>query len=101
MDAVLVTNEVVSDLISRIRYGILCKLDMEKAYEHVNWGFIDNMLTRMRFGAKWRKWINACIITSSFEIMVNGGFCRSSRHLEVLDKGTHYRHCCLLLSCRL
>lgn len=36
MDAVLVANEVVDDLIFRNREGFLRKLHMVKAYDHVN-----------------------------------------------------------------
>lgn len=36
VDAILVANEVVDDIVGNGREGILCKLDMEKAYNHVN-----------------------------------------------------------------
>lgn len=36
LDAVMVANEFVDDLVSRKREGILFKLDMEKAYDHVS-----------------------------------------------------------------
>lgn len=49
---------------------MLCKLDMEKAFDHVSWNFIDYMLDRLGFGGKW---IQTCIFTSNFTAMVNGG----------------------------
>ena len=36
MDATLIANEVVDSLIRRKEKGILCKLDKEKAYDHLN-----------------------------------------------------------------
>lgn len=63
---------MVDDLVSNKREGILCKLDMEKTYDHVNWKFMDYMLGRLIFGNKQRKWMNTCITTTSFAVMVNG-----------------------------
>ena len=43
---ILIANEC---LVSRIRYGaseVLCKLDLEKAYDHVHWSFVGLMLAR-------------------------------------------------------
>lgn len=36
MDGVLVANECVDVVIKKSNSGILCKLDMEKAYDSVN-----------------------------------------------------------------
>ena len=40
--------------------GILCKLDIEKAYDQINWNFI----LMMGFGTKWIGWIRWCISTA-------------------------------------
>lgn len=40
MEAVLIMNEVVGDLEFR-KGGVLCKLYMEKTYNHVSWSFVD------------------------------------------------------------
>ena len=47
------------------RSGLLDKLDPEKAYDKVNWGLLQYMLQRIHFGAKRRKWIQECILSSS------------------------------------
>lgn len=46
LDTVLLANEVVDEFVNNKREGIACKLDMEKAYDHVNWNFVDYMLGR-------------------------------------------------------
>lgn len=39
----------------------MCKLDMEKAYNHVSLDFVDYVLERLRFEWKWRRWICLCV----------------------------------------
>jgi hypothetical protein len=48
------------------------KLDLEKAYDHVNWDFLQYLLHRCGFGEKLRAWIRFCISTVRFSILVNG-----------------------------
>ena len=63
-------------------------MDIEKAYDHVNWGFLIMILKQMGFGDKWLKWINFCIKTVRFSILVNGepvGFFPSERGLRQGD----------------
>jgi len=66
----------------------LCKLDLEKAYDHVNWDFLIYMLQRCGFGERWREWIKFCFSTVKFFILVNGvpfGFFQSSRGIRQSD----------------
>lgn len=60
---------------SRLRgeaLGIMCKLDIEKAYDHVNWKFLLKVLAEMRFGERWMRWVGFCIKTVRFSILING-----------------------------
>lgn len=71
LNAVMVANEVIDDLVGNKRDGFLCEVDMEKTYDHVNWEFVDYMLGRLRFGNKWRRWMKSCITSPSFVVMIN------------------------------
>jgi len=51
---------------------VLCKLDLEKAYDYVNWEFLSYLLGCLGLGSIWRKWISAYISTSRFSILING-----------------------------
>lgn len=51
---------------------ILCKLDLEKAYDRVIWDFLDYMLRRLGFGIRWRQCMQICYGTASFSILLNG-----------------------------
>ena len=49
LGAVLVANEAVDSILRRNEGAILCKLDLEKAYDHVDWSFPCWVLERMGF----------------------------------------------------
>ena len=55
--------------------GVLCKLDVEKACDHVNWDFLIYMLDCCGFPEKWRKWVFFCISTIKLSILINGISC--------------------------
>ena len=57
LDVVLIANEAVDSILRGNEKGILCKLDIEKAYDHIRWDFLLQMLERMGFGSKWIRWI--------------------------------------------
>ncbi|WJZ96624.1 hypothetical protein VitviT2T_015290 [Vitis vinifera] len=52
LDAVLIANEAIDSMLKRNESGVLCKLDIEKAYDHLNWNFLLLVLQRMGFGEK-------------------------------------------------
>ena len=88
LNAVLIANEVVDSILRRKEKLILCKLDIEKVYDHIRWDFLLQILERMGFGLKWISWIKWCISTASFSVLFNGsptGFFRSSRGLRQGD----------------
>lgn len=85
LDAVLVAYECIESRLGSGIPRIICKLDNEKAYDHVNRDFIFYLLRRMGFGDRWCRWMKRCVSTVNFSALVNGvpeGFFSSSRSLR-------------------
>ena len=57
LDATLIANEVVDSMLRMNDGGLICKLDIEKAYDHVNWDFVIEVMRIMEFGHRWLTWI--------------------------------------------
>ena len=88
IDSVLIANEILDSRLKQGNPGVLCKLDIKKAYDHVNWDFLLYLLRRYGFSRQWCSWIRFCISTVRFSIIINGclqGFFVSSRGLRQED----------------
>lgn len=48
------------------------KVDFRKAYDSLEWGFIEEMLYEMNFSRKFIDWITVCVSSVSYSIMLNG-----------------------------
>ncbi|GKV07790.1 hypothetical protein SLEP1_g19511 [Rubroshorea leprosula] len=72
LDGVIIANEVIEEVKRKKKSSFIFKVDFEKAYDKVSWDFIDYMLMRMGFAAKWRKWMKECLQSSTVSILING-----------------------------
>ena len=85
LDGALIANKVVDAMLWRKESGVLCKLDIEKVYDPLDWDFLLKVMTKMSFGSKWTCWISWCISLATFSVMLNGspsGFFWSSRGMR-------------------
>ncbi|KAK9143620.1 hypothetical protein Syun_013020 [Stephania yunnanensis] len=62
LDSVLIASKVVEYATKINIHGFVMKL-YAKAYDKVDWEFLDYILMRKGFRLKWRKWIQGCLKT--------------------------------------
>jgi len=65
MDRILIANECVDWFRKKRKYGLVCKIDLEKAYDRVNWEFHFWALKK-RFWCERDKMDNGLLGSSSF-----------------------------------
>jgi len=72
LDGILVANEIVDEARKCQKELILFKVDFEKAYDTIDWGYLDDVMSKMGFPTLWRKWIKECIGTATALVLVDG-----------------------------
>ena len=63
----------------------MLKLDYEKAYDRIDWDFLDEMLLSRGFGSIFRGWIKSMLIGGAFCVRINdenSSFFRAGKGLK-------------------
>ncbi|GAU37021.1 hypothetical protein TSUD_207270 [Trifolium subterraneum] len=66
---------------------ILFKVDFERAYDTINWSFLERMMIKMGFAEGWLKWMRTCICQSSMSVLVNGSSTKDFNVFKGLRQG--------------
>ncbi|MFS8007526.1 putative RNA-directed DNA polymerase [Helianthus anomalus] len=72
LDGPLIINEVINWFKKCKRKAFLLKLDFEKAYDNVNWGFLRDAMLQMGFPCVWCEWVHAILSSARSAVLVNG-----------------------------
>lgn len=74
-DNIIVAYEALHIMNTRMRgkKGYMAvKLDTSKAYNRVEWAFLEKMMRKMGFAEQWIKMIMNCVSTVSYSVLING-----------------------------
>jgi hypothetical protein len=64
------------------------KLDMSKAYDRVEWRFVEMVMRRLGFEFEWIRLIMMCVKFAHYEVLINGTPTGGFNHLGGFAKGT-------------
>ncbi|GJW57182.1 putative RNA-directed DNA polymerase, eukaryota, reverse transcriptase zinc-binding domain protein, partial [Tanacetum coccineum] len=88
-DNILITQELMHNYhCNRGPPRCAFKVDIQKAYDTVDWCFLERILTCFGFHPNMIKWIMACVTSTLFSIRINGdvhGFIKGKRGLHQGD----------------
>ncbi len=72
LDAVASTQECIFSMFSKNIDGAILKIDLKKAYDCLDWGFIRCLLVKIGLRKEMISWIMACIEGVKYAINING-----------------------------
>jgi hypothetical protein len=71
LEGVLILHETIHELHRKKLDGVLLKIDFEKAYDKVEWPFLQQVMRMKGFDSKWCKWVEEFVRRGSVGIKVN------------------------------
>ncbi|GAU36575.1 hypothetical protein TSUD_362450 [Trifolium subterraneum] len=74
LDNVIIATEVIHALKRKTqgrRGELALKIDISKAYDKVDWGFLRGVMTKMRFTDVWIRWVMMCVGSVNYSVLMN------------------------------
>jgi hypothetical protein len=71
LESMVSTHEIIHEVVRGGRKGIILKLDYKKAYDRIDWDFLEEMLISRRFSQKWIQWVISLVKGGSIAIRLN------------------------------
>lgn len=72
LDGIVILNELIDEAKRKKIKIVIFKVDFAKAYDTVDWDFLDEMMEGLNFSSRWRMWIRECVSTASASVLING-----------------------------
>ncbi|GAU39328.1 hypothetical protein TSUD_60790 [Trifolium subterraneum] len=74
LDNALIATEVIHALKRKTkgrRGELTLKIDISKAYDKVDWGFLRGVMTKMGFTDVWIRWVMMCVSSVNYSMLMN------------------------------
>ncbi|GAU36566.1 hypothetical protein TSUD_277720 [Trifolium subterraneum] len=74
LDNALIATEVIHALKRKTqgrRGELALKIDISKAYDKVDWGFLRGVMTKMGFSDVWIQWVMMCVSSVNYSVLMN------------------------------
>ncbi|GKD36029.1 RNA-directed DNA polymerase, eukaryota, reverse transcriptase zinc-binding domain protein, partial [Tanacetum coccineum] len=85
IDGPLMVNEIISWATKHKERFFLLKVDFEKAFDSIDWNFLDHTMMQMGFSHKWRTWIKGCLNSAYASVLVNDSLTKEVK----IERGLH------------
>jgi hypothetical protein len=72
IDGIILSHEVMHSLKTSKTPGMLLKLDFSKAFENLNWKYIQHKIFAFVFSSSWKKCVFSLTSFALFSILING-----------------------------
>lgn len=73
VDNVIMAHELIKAYTRKhISPRCMIKIDIQKVYDTVDWRFLKQMLTELKFPQKFINWVMECVTIVNYSIMING-----------------------------
>jgi hypothetical protein len=84
-DAIGTVHECIHSINQKKSKSLILKLDLQKAYDCVNWDLLRILLLQIGLDHKMTNWIMSCVVSTSYSVLINGEatyFFKSGRGLR-------------------
>eukprot|EP00253_Pinus_taeda_P012614 PITA_12614 len=72
LDAVAITQECLFSLHVRKQAAAIMKIDLHKAFDCIDWGYLECLLAKIGLSPPNIRWIKACYSNVNYAVIVNG-----------------------------
>ncbi|KAJ3691252.1 hypothetical protein LUZ61_020416 [Rhynchospora tenuis] len=83
----IVAREMISLLSSSSNPSVMIKIDFTKAFDTVDWSFLNTILAQRGFPTNYINWINLLLTTSVSSVLINGYRSRPFKHKRGVRQG--------------
>jgi len=71
-DAIGIVHEYIHSIKKKKTKSLVLKLDLQKAYDCINWDLLRMVLLQIGMGLNLTNWIMSCVVSTSYSVLING-----------------------------